>query len=70
MLTNERAMELVEYLNSDKENAERLFALPVEEAAEEINKDGYDFTAEELAEFAQAVIDASENGELDDSSLE
>ena len=58
MLDNDRIMELIDYLNSDRENAEKLFALPVEEAAELINEDGYDFTAEELCEFAKAVIEA------------
>ena len=72
MLTQERAELLVQYLTSDEERTERLSALSVEEVVGEINKEGHDFTVEELRAFGEGVIAIAEreNGELNAEQLQ
>lgn len=76
MLTDERVQKLTDYLSSDPERMEKLFETDVETAQKKINADGYDFTVEELKEFAEAVVTVNEktkneqNGELDAEALD
>lgn len=73
MLTQEKAEALISFLRSDDVRAEKLGAMDSEAAAKAICADGLEITAEELAEFAEAVKQASEteqSGELDENALE
>lgn len=72
VLTNERAEVFAKYLTDDKDRANALLELTPEEAAERINADGFDFTAEEVKEFGEnlkAAV-AQQDGELDEISLD
>ncbi|MDE6035153.1 MAG: hypothetical protein K2G36_04505 [Ruminococcus sp.] len=72
-MTNERMQELVDFLSSDPDRMTELFQMDAEMACEEINAEGYDFTAEELREFGQAISTAvvrSNSGELSEDDLE
>lgn len=73
-LTNERAEMLADYLGADADRAEQLGKMSAEKAAEIINADGYDFTAEELKEFSntvQKIAVLKNNGsELSDEELD
>ena len=72
-MTEERAKALTEYLSKDADRTEQLFDMNIEDAVKEINADGYDFTAEELSEFADAMVkisDKKDSGELSDEELE
>lgn len=72
-LTNERAEALAGYLKEDIDRAKRLVDLTAEEAVAEINKDGNDFTVEEIKDFAEQMqsIAASQDaqGELGEDAL-
>lgn len=72
-LTKERADKLTNYLNEDPERAKRLVALTAEEAVAEMNGDGYDFTAEELEDFAEQMQamagSGAPDGELGEEAL-
>lgn len=72
-LTKERAEALAEYLNSDVDRAKRLATLPAEEAIAEMNKEGNDFTVEELQDFAEQMQPAAASqdaqGELGEDAL-
>lgn len=71
ILTLERAQVLEEYLVADVERGKELLEMPVENALVKINADGYDFTIEELQEFDQALVEASQkkNEELNEDEL-
>ena len=70
MLTQERALILNNYLSDDAAKAETLLNLEPAEALAKINADGFDFTLEELMDFAKAVAFAKANGELNAEDLE
>lgn len=76
MMTEERAQKLAEVLSSDSDQLEKLFDMDVNETVAQINAGGYDFTADELKEFAEAMVTVSEktkgngNGELDAEELD
>lgn len=72
MLTDEKVQKLTDFLSSDPERMEKLFEMDVEKAQAQINAEGYDFTVDELKEFAQAVVNVAKknNGELDAESLD
>jgi len=72
MITKERIETLAKYLGENEERATLLTNMCAEEACLKINADGYDFTAEELSEFAQCVVDASniKDGEIDEAELD
>lgn len=72
MLTQDRAEMLAEYMEADLQRAKALFEMDVEDALVKINADGYDFTVEELQEFALELEKASQNseGELGEDELE
>lgn len=71
VLTNERAEMLAKYLTDKKEAGFDLLGLEASEAVEKINADGFDFTADELHEFAEMMDKATPAGdELDENSLE
>ncbi len=71
-LSNERAEKLAQYLTEKKEAGYDLLDLAADEAVAKINADGYDFTVNELHEFAEMLEkSASGNGdELDENSLD
>ena len=71
-ITKEKIEALVKYMGENEERAEMLMELSAEEACEKINADGYEFTAEELAGFAQVWIEATETkkGELEEAELD
>lgn len=70
-ITNERAELLAQYLNADEERAKKLFETEAEEAVALINKDGFDFTVEELAAFAELIekVSNAKQGELNEEYL-
>lgn len=71
VLTNERAEMLAKYLTDKKEAGFDLLGLEASEAVDKINADGFDFTADELHEFAEMMDKAASAGdELDENSLE
>ena len=62
MIAKEKIEALAKYMGENEERAEMLMALSAEEACEKINADGFDFTTEELAEFAQGIVEATKMG--------
>lgn len=70
MLTQEKANALAEYLNADEDRAKKVVEMGAADAVEALKKDGLEFTAEELAEFAEAVEKAQKTGELGEAELE
>ena len=73
MLTQEKGKALVEYLAKDEARAEKLLVMDTAEAVKVLEADGLAYTAEELAEFGEALkasVVTSESGELDEASLE
>ncbi len=74
MLTPERATKLANYLNKDTQQTKVLFEMEPADAVLSINSEGYDFTEEELIEFASEVSKVLNithgAGELDESALE
>jgi hypothetical protein len=69
-LTEERAKVLTEFLNAEEGLAKRLLLLEPNEALEEINAFGNDFSLEELNEYGDALKGAFAKGELDDELLD
>lgn len=71
-ITNERAENLAKYLYENHEKAETLMAMPVEDACAKINAEGYDFSVDELVDFAEAVnkTAAAKQGELNAEELD
>lgn len=70
VLPNERAEMLAKYLTDKKEASFNLLNLDASEVVEKINADGFDFTADELHEFAEMMEKAAPAGdELDENSL-
>ena len=75
ILTDEKSEIIASYLIDNPERAQKLYEMTSEEAAKEINMAGYDFTAEEIAEFGRQLsivtnVSAAEDGELDISAAE
>jgi predicted flavoprotein YhiN len=72
MLTPERAEQLANCLLLDESLHAKLTELSAEEAVLLINKNGHDFTVEELEEFAEGIvaIDQQKKGELSTDQLE
>lgn len=70
MLTQERADILTNFLSADAARAEALLNMEPAEALEQINAAGFDFTLEELNDYARALKMAQTNGELDPEELE
>lgn len=70
MLTQERADILTKLLSADTAKAEELLNMEPAEALAAINAAGYDFTMEELNEYARALKMAKADGELDPEELE
>ena len=70
-ITKEKIEALAKYMGENEERAEMLMALSAEEACAKINADGYDFTTEELAEFAQGFAKALnvKEGEMSEEDL-
>lgn len=70
VLTNERAEMLAKYLTDKKEVGYNLLDLDASEAVVKINADGFDFTSEELHDFADMMEDTdSISDELDEDTL-
>ena len=73
LLTEERATILMNYFGEDEDRTQMLLAMSVEEAVDEINADGYDFTIEELKEFSamaeRVSVMKSENGGFAEEDL-
>jgi hypothetical protein len=53
MLTKERAKILADFAKTNKEWANKIYSLKTEEALEQINASGYDFTLDEISEYAE-----------------
>jgi hypothetical protein len=72
IMTDERVQKLTNYLSNDPDRMLKLFDMEPEKAVAQINADGYDFTVDELKEFAEAMVMVSEKteGELDVDVLE
>lgn len=62
---------LANYLTDKKDDGFALLDMEASEAVAKINADGFDFTIEELNEFAEMVKKAASAGdELDENSLD
>ena len=71
MLTQERANELSEIINSNKERAKELLENEPEVALAYINALGNDFTLSEIKEYGKAVKAlVAQQGDLDADALE
>lgn len=68
-MTKERIQAIAEVLENDDLRRE-LLAMEPANAAEELKKNGYDFTAEELIEFGTLVAEATNTGELNAEDLD
>jgi hypothetical protein len=72
-MTEARSNEIAEVLLSNREYGEHKLSISLEQAVAEFEKEGYDFTAEELIEFRQGLVtllEAQKNGgELDEDAL-
>lgn len=69
MLTKEKINALEAFLSEDEARAQKLGAMSAAEAAQAINAEtGFDFTADELAEFA--ANDSAAGEELSEDALE
>ena len=71
-ITIERAESLAKYLYENPEKAETLMTMSAEEACAKINAEGYDFSADELADFAEVLnkTTAAKQGELNAEDLD
>ena len=69
MMAQDRMNALEAYLSEDEARAQKLGTMSAAEAAKAINADGYDFTADELVEFANSIPQEN-SGELDEAALE
>lgn len=69
-MTNERIQTIAEALASNDELRQTVVAMEATDAAETLNKAGYDFTADELIEFGEFAKELSANGELDLEELD
>lgn len=72
MISKEKIEALAKYMGESEERAEMLMAMSADDACAKINADGYDFTAEELAEFSRGMLNVfgGEEGELDENQLD
>lgn len=71
VLTNERAEMIANYLKEDVDRANKMSDLSPEEAAKVINANGYDFSAEEIKEFAENLKKVAAQGdELNEENLD
>lgn len=68
-MTKERIQAIAEALEND-ELRRALLAMEPAVAAEELKKEGYDFTADELIEFGTLVASATSTGELNAEDLD
>lgn len=68
-MTKERIQAIAEALEND-ELRKALLAMEPADAAAELKKEGYDFTADELIEFGTLVADATSTGELNAEDLD
>lgn len=68
-MTKERIQAIAEVLENDDLRKDLLTMEPAD-AAEELKKKGYDFTADELIEFGKLVAEATSSGELDAEDLD
>lgn len=72
-MNEERVQVLAEYLSEDADRAQRLLGMDVNEAQQAINADGYDFSVEELQQFAEKLVAvgvANKEGELNAEDLD
>ncbi len=72
-MTNERLEEISEALMKDQDKAKELLMKTPEESLAWFNAQGYDFTMDEIKEFAErlnVLVQAKNSGELDEASLE
>ena len=56
MLSAERMYALTKFVCADKERAKKLLALKPEDAAQQINAFGYEYTADEIRDYARAML--------------
>ena len=70
MLTKERATIISNYLAADIEKAGALLDMEPQDALNQVNADGFDFTIEEFNDYAKALKLAKANGELSAEDLE
>lgn len=68
-MTKERIQAIGKVLEND-EQRKALLAMEPAAAAEELKKQGYDFTADELIEFGTLVAEATSTGELNAEDLD
>lgn len=54
-ISSERAENLTKYFTDDKDRARNIFSLPLSDACRIINSDGFDYTEEELRDYAEYI---------------
>lgn len=69
-MIKERIQAIAQILEKDDEQRKALLDMEPAVAAEELRKQGYDFTADELIEFGKLVVSSTNEGELDEAQLE
>ena len=69
-MTQERVNAIAAVLNADEDRAKKLVEMEPAAAAEALKAEGYDFTADELAEFGDILSKANQSGELDADQLD
>ena len=60
-MTQERLNAIAEVLNADEDRAKKLIEMEPAAAAEALKAEGYDFTADELAEFGAIIEKSNQN---------
>ncbi|MBE6813654.1 MAG: hypothetical protein E7523_12355 [Ruminococcaceae bacterium] len=71
VITNERIELLANTLMKDADFANEIVEMEAEDAVKALNAKGFDFTAEELAAFAEDLCAfLAENDQLDESALD
>ena len=70
MLTQERADILTNFLSADTAKAEALLNMEPVDALAQINAVGFDFTIDELMDYARALKVAKADGELTSDELD
>lgn len=69
-MTEARINEIAAAIGTDEEKIREITGKSLDEALEYFHANDYDFTKDELAEFAKTVEEMSKSGELSEKELE
>lgn len=70
MLTQEKGMQIAEYLAADSERAMKMMEMDPKDVSAAMQTDGFEVTADELKEFCEEFAKTQKSGELDEDALE